>query len=324
MLADVILKVAGMEQGFWDEAYRPRPSAAGRCIRALVYKRMGLTPEPWPDRFAVIFDDGNWHEELTVQWLQKSAFTIHSQQLKVHIGTVAGQEVTGEIDGVVEDPVGWQAMWEHKAINHFTFQRYLKRIEDGLGLDLADPYFAQIQLYLHSTEMREAEIDTAVLLIKNKNTGQYCEFIVEYDKGAAINALVKLETVERCARLELVPDRPYNRNVDWQCSYCRYARRCWEGYDGEREEERTTEDSQLIGAIGRFDVARREYAIAYRQREDAKAEVVHLLDAAKAQAVRTPDGMRAKWEKKFRKGYTVEPASYFQLTVTRLKEEGKK
>lgn len=88
MLADVLVKIAGMEAPP-EAPYRPRPSSSGpdRCLRQLVYKARGFVGKPIGDRFIMVLDDSSWHEELTADWIRKSAFQLLDQQLAVSCGT---------------------------------------------------------------------------------------------------------------------------------------------------------------------------------------------------------------------------------------------
>ena len=124
MLADVLLKVAGTEKR--EQEYRPRPSSAGpeRCLRQQVYKARGQKGGPMGDRFVVVLDDSSWHEELTADWIRKTTFRLHSQQMEIicgeapHMGQIV--PVLGHIDGIITDVTGVDRLWEHKAINYFT------------------------------------------------------------------------------------------------------------------------------------------------------------------------------------------------------------
>ena len=100
MLADVIIKVAGME-GKERGEYYPRPSLSGpeRCIRQMVYWASGIKEDKkMGDRFQMTIDDSSWHETLTGDWLQKTAFKLHSEQMEVE--TPVGK---GHIDGILTD-----------------------------------------------------------------------------------------------------------------------------------------------------------------------------------------------------------------------------
>ena len=100
MLADLIPKLAQLTREK-DQGYRRRPSSSGpeRCERSMVYHGLGVDPEPFPGRTLLIFDDGNWHEELTLDWLRQSAYKIHHEQMTVE--TPCG---TGHIDALISDP----------------------------------------------------------------------------------------------------------------------------------------------------------------------------------------------------------------------------
>ena len=103
MLADILHKLSTEE----EHPYYPRPSLAGpeRCVRQLVYQGLGMPKEPLPGRTYHVFDDGTFHEELTADWIRKSAFQIHSQQMGVDCGTEQGIHLQGSIDGVITDIV---------------------------------------------------------------------------------------------------------------------------------------------------------------------------------------------------------------------------
>jgi len=109
MIADIILKVAAMqgeEEG--NHAYYPRPSLAGpeRCIRQMVFWGMGIERQALPGRAVMIFDDSSFHEDLTGDWIRKSAFQLHSEQMKVDVGEKYGIYLQGSIDGIITDLTG--------------------------------------------------------------------------------------------------------------------------------------------------------------------------------------------------------------------------
>lgn len=163
MLAELIEKIAGFEVK--ESSYYPRPSLAGpeRCLRQLVYMARGVPSKKKEDRFHLVLDDSSWHEELTLDWLRKSAFKVHSEQLEVECGNVIwqGQPFTlkGHIDAIVTDLMGKDYLLEHKAINHFSFQKYL---EKQYPID----YLTQCCLYIVGLQKLNPEIKDGILLIK--------------------------------------------------------------------------------------------------------------------------------------------------------------
>jgi hypothetical protein len=275
MLAEVIHKVAQLLHDD-TQAYHPRPSmcspefpdSPGRCIRQMVYHRLGAPARPLPGRALLVFDDGRWHEELSAQWIQKTAYTLHSRQqgvdipLPAAIGTgydcavcnppraIPPDILHGHIDGLLTDCLNTTRLWEHKAINHFAFQGML----DGeLPLD----YIAQGCAYLAGLQGPRPDIQEALLLLKNKNTSAYLEFRFHYDPvadrctlveriasngtaepphetidGILTSAFAKFQIVEEYAALGALPPRPY-RQDSWRCSYCSWGDSCWENYAAE-------------------------------------------------------------------------------------------
>jgi hypothetical protein len=208
MLAELLAKVAyesALEQRR-DKKWRARPSSAGteRCERAEVYKSVGTPSQPIPGRTIILFDDGDWHEELSIAWIQQTIYEHHSGQMgvdTVYIPNahpryrcgicspknaegkfIKGKEVWvdegivhGHIDGIVTDPTGRDFLFEHKSASRFAFARWAKG--DEVPLD----YFTQMALYIWGLRHLGNNLDGGVLLIKCKDTSAYMEYVV---KGA--------------------------------------------------------------------------------------------------------------------------------------------
>jgi hypothetical protein len=208
------------------------------------------------DRFVVVLDDSSWHEELTADWLRKSAFQLHSQQMVVECGRVPHNNhihvMKGHIDGILMDLSGVDRLWEHKAINHFAFQRYCN---EEYPLD----YLTQCTLYLHGLQKIQPDIKEGILLLKNKNTSQYLEFLLSCDSENDIlvvkevitsngsrregeiffhlyrNAVERFEEIEKRRLEHMLPERQYELG-DWHCTYCPYGDICWENYESELDQ----------------------------------------------------------------------------------------
>ncbi|ALA58001.1 hypothetical protein [Nitrospira moscoviensis] len=252
MLAELIHPLAAMGAQNWP--YRPRPSSAGpnHCLRKLVYHAREFPRKQAHGRFLVVLDDSSWHEELTLNWIEQSAFQLRDRQTEVICGETIFQgepyTILGHIDGIVTDLLGIDRLLEHKAIEHFTFQRYA---EGDYPLD----YFAQVCFYLHGISTLNPDIDEALLLIKNKNQSAYLEYRLRYDLpndrltvvevvhsngersflkqeviGLYQQALARFTQVEQYRVDQTLPDRPYDDDSDYHCQYCPYSRLCWEGH----------------------------------------------------------------------------------------------
>ncbi len=338
MLADILHKVAALVADD-DQPYHPRPSLAspefpddpGRCIRQLVYYRTGEPAAPLPGRAVHIFTDGHWHEELTAEWIARTTITLHSRQLPLdlrlphpighgytcpHCGAAVPPDVLhGHIDGLLTDLLQITRLFEHKAINHFSFQELLS---GTLPID----YLTQACLYLKALPHSHPElgqIREAVLLVKNKNTAAYLEYRFRYDPmadrcemielvgsdgtrvpldetldGLVTSAIAKFEAVETYTDENILPSRPY-RQDDWQCGYCRWGRTCWRDYEKEVAARDTVASLEptLAATLA-------EYSDANHAQHEGEATVKRLrrpilaaLEAANAKAGAV-DGHRAR------------------------------
>jgi len=279
MLSELIPKLAGMEQK--EQGYRHRCSGATygeKCIRQQVYHALGIEPEPFPDRAMLIFDDSSWHETLTSDWIQKSIYKLHSEQMKVTPFNINGIPVTGSIDGILTDPEGKDILYEHKAINHFTFTSY----EEGNLLPY--DYVTQCTLYIVGIKKITDILYPGLLLIKNKNTARYIEYHIEYDDQEDI-AKVKLytmvydnnelgslkevteffmadvvakarnrfENIDTYVKEKKLPKRQYSVD-NWHCQYCRWAGVCYKNYEVELDERKeiTIKDKEITDKVYKY------------------------------------------------------------------------
>lgn len=206
MLIEIIDKIAEdelRERG--DLRYKPRPSNAGteKCIRAQVYAGLDFDAKPLGGRFAQVLDDSSWHEELSLDWISKSVYKVHSRQLGINcikfnspllkerfcedikkdgkivfkgcgIYVPAGT-VHGHIDALITCPDGSEILFEHKAVSHGVFERL------GNG-DLPTDYVTQCCLYYKGlTELLDKNLKFAMLFVKNKNNARKIEYHIYYN-----------------------------------------------------------------------------------------------------------------------------------------------
>ncbi len=215
MLAELLHPLAKMMHADEEEqAYRPRPSLAGpaRCIRQMVYLKMGQPVDhSLSGRAFHIFNDGNWHEELTFDWLQNSAYKIHSRQMMVsipglwsflppepmiecvvctkangHPTCFSQRDLHGHIDGLATDLLGTDFLVEHKGINHFSFEKYWRADE------YPEDYLTQLALYLRALQLVNPDLHEGLLLIKNKMTSGFIEYRAGYDTLADTLTVTRL------------------------------------------------------------------------------------------------------------------------------------
>ncbi len=273
MIADIIHKIAAdqqKEKGEYNYSERPSLSGPNRCIRQMVYWSLGYPRKPLPGRTVIIFDDSSWHEELTADWIRRSAYTLHSEQMHINIPAgldwlperscgfkgckeiIPAGHLGGHIDGILTDLVGKDILWEHKAINHFTFA-----MDEKVKVFPLD-YITQTCLYLLGIQEVEPRLADALLCIKNKNTSQYFEYYISYDskkdtariewamsstdceritvneafENIAKNAFDKFKIVREYVTKKEIPPRQYDHS-DWQCNYCPYGEICYENWEDE-------------------------------------------------------------------------------------------
>jgi len=266
MLAKLLHQIAAMEQSEQESHdFYPRPSIAGpdRCIRQLVYWAKKTDPKPLPGRTLHVFDDGHWHEELVKDWIRKSAFQLHSEQME--IDTMVG---VGHVDGIITDMLGVDRLWENKALNHFTFES----IWNG---NWPTDYLTQLALYIEGAGRINPELTEGILFIKNKNTAAYMELVCKYDRekdsltitnversngdtsepkhvipDICMTAVNKFAAVQHCVDDNMLPDRQYPFD-DWHCGYCPYGQTCWEAFIDEHKNlaEHATLDTEMADMV---------------------------------------------------------------------------
>jgi hypothetical protein len=270
MLADIIPKIAAELQGPPAD-YSERPSSAGpeRCIRSLTYHAVGIPRQPFPGRAMLIFDDSSWHEELTKDWIRKSAFTLHSEQMPVTLPGVItwkkgqarwcreckknlpAEDLHGHPDGILTDLARVDRLLEHKAINHFGFDRIWKG-------DWPLDNLTQLAIYMRAVQLLAPELVEGLLLLKNKNTAQYMELLCQYHhvadrlivvevnrsgeelrtvrfvmEGVVEQAIAKFAAIEDYRARSVLPVRPFAYGTEFPCGYCGWAAACWGSFEQE-------------------------------------------------------------------------------------------
>lgn len=308
MIAEIIPKIAGQFDNS-ESKYYARPSLAGpeRCIRQMVYWGLGIERQPLPGRTILVFDDSSWHEELTADWIRKSAFRLHSEQMEVTITHPDFKESRkGRIDGVLTDIMGNDFLLEHKALNHFTFQRFWE------GNELPLDYFCQCADYMRGLQAVNPDITRGILLIKNKNTSAYIEYLFAYefdkltilemtsstgekkdDVHRIIEAPVgssfrKFAAVQDYINRKALPKRQYFID-EWRCQYCGWAGTCWEGYEKEFQELKTdamlpNEVADMVRYYKELGGQKSEIEKEYKSLSEKIKGVMKEVDAREARA----------------------------------------
>ena len=345
MIADILHKIAQAEAPAQHNFY-PRPSLAGpeRCIRQMVYWGLGFAPQPLPGRTFHVFDDGNWHEELVAEWIRKSSFQIHSEQLELNCLEPMKK---GHIDGIITDVLGVDRLWENKALNHFTFERFWKGGEYPLD------YFTQMAIYTEAIQRElNPDLKESILLIKNKNTSQYMEYLCSYDRAndellvmekshstgetekidmaiplIVTNAVEKFNQALDYIKRKTLPKRQYDMD-HWRCQYCQYHQVCWENYAEEFEQMQTNAALDEMADTIRY----KNETAAHRldmEKEEKKIKK-QIIDYLKEHEIRQGKAGEYAIELKLVQGERTDkskippeakaPYQYEKLTIRKLKE----
>jgi len=257
----------------------------------MVYHGLEFPREPFPGRMLLVFNDSSWHEELTADWIRKTIFRLHSEQMEIDCRHPMRK---GHIDGIITDLLKVDRLWEHKAINHFTFQRFW-------GGELPLDNLSQCAVYSDGIQ-RKINLDCKeiILLIKNKNTAQYMEYRCKYDletdtltiidkshsdgSHEKVNhillrvvesAVEKFNMVLDYISRKTLPKRPYEID-DWHCEYCGWGKTCWKGYEKEFNELKT--DAMLPEEV---ETTIRYYRELGAQKKDIEDEYKTMSDKVK-------------------------------------------
>ena len=297
-------------------------------------------------RALMTFDDGNWHEEIVADWIQKTAFVLHSRKMKVM--TEIGE---GEIDGIVTDMLGIDRLWDNKSINHFGFERLMK-------LDWPLDYFTQQALYIRALQQLNPELKEGLLLFKNKNQGAFIDLRYAYDhdtdtmtllewehsSGKTIalneqfpfitrNAVLKFAVVEQHRSEGTLPERPFLDQDEYPCSYCRWQQPCWQGW--EQEHEALDQDAELHDLADTVRYQRElgaEITAKKKERDSITEQITRALQAKGASAGTAGEYvLQRKLHKKESLKKELLPAdalaaatvvsTYEQLHIKRIKQE---
>jgi hypothetical protein len=328
LIADLIHKVARESQPPMQE-YRPRPSGWGRCFRASTYHALGYEPKLFPGRFVILLEDSSFAEDMTIDWINRTAFKVHSQQLRVNVGTTrGGEEITGSIDGILEDLLGNEYLFEHKGINHFAFERLEASLQDGIWDENLIKYVHQGCVYLVGLG-KLSSINRVVFLVKNKNTSAYLEVVGTYDEradafvidsalstrvsedvesgirgdlrsglepmvltGVVTGFIAYFDKVEEYALAKTLPPRPYEIN-DWHCGYCQFQGHCWDGFDKEiaAMSEGVEFPAELRETLLSFIQWRDIEKEAEGKKDEARSILANELQAQGIRKAKTADGI---------------------------------
>ena len=264
----------------------------GDCERQLVYMRTAWqAAAPISVELELLFEEGRHQEEAVLRDLDRAGVRVMEQQVSLSWEQF---EISGHLDAVVIEeeephralpleiksmsPHIWDTIayrgpgvykWEEVA-PAFTRKPWLRK------------YFAQLQLYclLKGTEQ-------AILLAKNKVTGQMAQIDVTLDLAYAEELLQRAQRINTHVRAGTLPDRiPYDPDVCGKCAWVHLCRPEIQGGDPVA----FLEDAQIEERLDR----RAALQEAYAEYEDLDAEVKAWAKTKDASTIAVGDWLLVK------------------------------
>ncbi len=187
----------------------------GGCLRRGYYERTAWQEKELPDvSLQRKFDEGNWHEVRLINELNDAGARVIESQRSFDW---PAYQITGHIDGkiVVED--GRAIPLEIKSMAPAVYDQ-VKTFEDLKRYPWTRTYQAQLQLYMLMNNE-----DEAILLLKNKGTGEVRQINVKLDYELAEAALKAAEKINSAVKTGLAPDRIENIET---CELCPFRSVC--------------------------------------------------------------------------------------------------
>jgi len=207
-----------------------RASQVGDCPTKLWLMKSGHKPLPYRGTLKHVLDDGRQHELDVLRRLVSAGFKVYysalEQQVEVKVSDVP--YVVGHPDGIIQVPKGADLgeldrcdpgfdmkellfLIEITAPNHFLWHAIKSR-----GIREVQPWkYVQVQMYLHSEEVMQ-QTNSAVMIVKNKNTSELYEEGIVYDEALARDVLDRLLEIER---LDKMPNYRCSGTRPYVCGY---------------------------------------------------------------------------------------------------------
>ena len=353
MLAEIVNDSLKIEGEAKEQEYRARPSSSDpeRCLRQMDYHKQKYPKCAMSSRAYGVFEDGNDQENNTIERINTTSYRHHSNQMTMNIPVkginlegylcpqcgepVPPENIHTHIDGIITDLMGVEYLFEHKAISHFQFQKWLTG-------ELPLSYFTQTAWGLKGLLLEGYGINRATILIKNKNTSAFVEFLVYYDleldtmvvyEKATSNKEIEILNVmlpritelctnrfleiEKCAVEGKLHERDYVIGESWRCDYCQWNQICWTEIEKDFEKRLQTSeitDDEFNQDLILYDTYRSQEKKFKGLKEEIKIPIVKALEAFKTKKGYTKDFMVSVKIKKKKEGLSE------TLNVTARKE----
>ena len=202
--------------------YLGASSIGEECERRLWFSFRHATEAKFPGRIFRLFETGDLEEIRMVKDLRSIGCEVHEvgtdgNQFEV---TAFGGHFSGHMDGCARGIPGAEKTWhvlEFKTHNDKSYKHLVKH-----GVRQSKPkHFAQIQIYMHLTDMKRA-----LYLAVNKNDDSLYPERIKYDEAYC------LELLEKAKRIIFSPHAPTrisDRPDYYGCNFCEAKELCHGG-----------------------------------------------------------------------------------------------
>ena len=199
------------------------------CLRKLQYEYFNTPKDkPFEGRILRIFHRGHQGESWMIDWLRMAGFDLRTEKADGgQFGFVAANgKLRGHADGVFAggpDEFGpWPRLWECKFLGAKGWNKLAKD-----KLKKAYPvYYAQVQLYMAYFQLAD---NPALFTAVNADSMEIYAEDVSFDGAHAQEQSDKaVNVISACAAGDMLP-RVADREDWYECKFCDYSRRCWNG-----------------------------------------------------------------------------------------------
>jgi|GEM_PF-6828034 len=234
------------------------PSQLGKCRRRLWFEAKGEKGDIQLIKEEFL-EDGHEHEKITIERLKEAGIDISHCQEPVDIPLVKGINIEnipsfcsvckrsipkGVLHGHIDGLIGGKILFEHKA---YASERFREVVNER---KLPRSVYVQVALYLRGLSYKG--IKKARVLVKDRNTSKYVEFLMEYDRirdrlivkefiddagireelgevyrGIVKRALREASEVEEYLKRDEVPPVQGREFDTEECGRCPYRVRCF-------------------------------------------------------------------------------------------------
>ena len=268
------------------------------CLRYLVYRRTN-----WKDARAFTIqskrkmEDGNVHEKDILTKMEKAGFNVICQQKYFKWDKY---NITGRMDGILSKDRR-EFPFEIKSMDTYGFQS-IDTAEDFKKRDYFKTYLTQLNLYLLSENKEDG-----FFILKDRNQCELKQVNIKLDYEIAESAVKAAETVNKHVTAGTYPDRIRYCNT---CKFCEYKHICLDGIEnaGGLEVYDDAETAQLIKRMKELEPGKKEY-------EGIHKKIKTMFN--KKNNILVGDYL-ITGEERERKGYTVEPCTYWTMDIEAL------